>query len=306
MKHIILCIFLLATPLLTLSAGNYAALAQSLVDDAEAYIGTPFKKGAEGPRAFDVASFTRYVYAANDLALPATIAEQWQAGEPVEDMASLQKGDLVFFASKKGKEPDMVGILFSVSNDASSFSFIHAAKGGVQIGQYSTLSSHYLGARRLIPSTAVRLPSQHAHVPAPVVEEPEQPQTLTLTSDDRRIILFEDGSWAYVSDSGTIVKPAAAEKILLTTDGNWGIVRTTQMNLPASSQTAQQTARSASSASQPAASSSASSKQWHTIKSGDTLYALSRKYSTTVKAICNLNGIKESTTLKVGQKLRVK
>lgn len=45
---------------------------------------------------------------------------------------------------------------------------------------------------------------------------------------------------------------------------------------------------------------------YHTIIKGDTLYGLSRKYSTTVAAICKLNGMTEKSILGLGKKLRVK
>ena len=51
---------------------------------------------------------------------------------------------------------------------------------------------------------------------------------------------------------------------------------------------------------------SAKSKKYHTIRSGDTLSALSRKYGTSVKQICSINGIKPSKKLQLGTKLRVK
>ena len=46
--------------------------------------------------------------------------------------------------------------------------------------------------------------------------------------------------------------------------------------------------------------------RYHTVRSGDTLYSIARKYGTTVKRICQLNGIKESTVLQVGKRLRVR
>ena len=46
--------------------------------------------------------------------------------------------------------------------------------------------------------------------------------------------------------------------------------------------------------------------RYHTIKAGDNLSKLAVKYNTTVNAICKLNGITPSTTLKIGRKLRVK
>lgn len=50
----------------------------------------------------------------------------------------------------------------------------------------------------------------------------------------------------------------------------------------------------------------AAAARYHTIRQGDTLGALARKYHTSVKALCRLNGIKETTTLRLGKKLRVK
>lgn len=53
-------------------------------------------------------------------------------------------------------------------------------------------------------------------------------------------------------------------------------------------------------------SKSSKSKKYHTIKSGDTLSALSRKYGTSVKQICSINGIKPSKKLQLGTKIRVR
>ncbi|MCD7970808.1 MAG: peptidoglycan DD-metalloendopeptidase family protein [Alistipes sp.] len=46
--------------------------------------------------------------------------------------------------------------------------------------------------------------------------------------------------------------------------------------------------------------------QYHTVVKGDTLYAISRKYSTTVARLCSLNNIKETDILSLGQRIRVK
>ena len=54
------------------------------------------------------------------------------------------------------------------------------------------------------------------------------------------------------------------------------------------------------------AATNASQATYHTIVSGDTLGALAIKYKTTVKKICQMNGITETTILKLGKKLRVK
>ncbi len=46
--------------------------------------------------------------------------------------------------------------------------------------------------------------------------------------------------------------------------------------------------------------------QYHTVRSGDTLGALARKYGTSVSRLCQLNGIKSTSILRIGQRLRVR
>jgi LysM repeat protein len=53
------------------------------------------------------------------------------------------------------------------------------------------------------------------------------------------------------------------------------------------------------------ASHSHRSTKYHTIKQGDTLGALARKYHTSVSKLCKLNGLKETSILKLGKKLKV-
>lgn len=46
--------------------------------------------------------------------------------------------------------------------------------------------------------------------------------------------------------------------------------------------------------------------QYYTVKSGDTLSSIARKYGTTVQALCRMNNIKATSTIQIGQRLRVK
>lgn len=55
-----------------------------------------------------------------------------------------------------------------------------------------------------------------------------------------------------------------------------------------------------------APSQSSASKKYHTVKKGDTLSQIARKYHTTVAKLCKLNHIKETTILSIGRKLRVR
>lgn len=49
-----------------------------------------------------------------------------------------------------------------------------------------------------------------------------------------------------------------------------------------------------------------SAKKYHAVRSGDTLSRIAAKYHTSVRSLCRLNGIKETTTLSIGRRLRVK
>lgn len=50
----------------------------------------------------------------------------------------------------------------------------------------------------------------------------------------------------------------------------------------------------------------ATGAKYHTVRSGDTLSGIAKKYKTSVKALCRLNGIKENKIIRPGQKLRVR
>ena len=43
----------------------------------------------------------------------------------------------------------------------------------------------------------------------------------------------------------------------------------------------------------------------YTVKAGDTLSAIAKKYKTTVKAIAEKNGIKDVNFIRTGQKLKI-
>lgn len=50
----------------------------------------------------------------------------------------------------------------------------------------------------------------------------------------------------------------------------------------------------------------AAAVQYHTVRSGDTLGALARRYGTTVSRLCQLNNIRSTSILRIGQRLRVR
>ena len=58
-------------------------------------------------------------------------------------------------------------------------------------------------------------------------------------------------------------------------------------------------------AQQVAGTKSISERKYHVVRKGDTLYGITRKSGVRVKDICRLNGIMETSTLSIGQRLRI-
>ncbi|MEC2105492.1 LysM peptidoglycan-binding domain-containing protein, partial [Bacillus licheniformis] len=54
------------------------------------------------------------------------------------------------------------------------------------------------------------------------------------------------------------------------------------------------------------ASTALNKKQYYTIKSGDTLSGISKRFNTSIKTLQNWNGIKNANKIYAGQKIRVK
>jgi N-acetylmuramoyl-L-alanine amidase len=49
-----------------------------------------------------------------------------------------------------------------------------------------------------------------------------------------------------------------------------------------------------------------STKKYYKVKAGDTLSEIAGKNRTTISKICQLNGIRQTTTIQIGRSLRVK
>lgn len=46
--------------------------------------------------------------------------------------------------------------------------------------------------------------------------------------------------------------------------------------------------------------------KYYTVRSGDTLGHIARRYGTSVSALCRLNGIRSTSIIRIGQRLRVR
>lgn len=125
---------------------NYAAarieksgsgdLRGELVTTVRRFIGVPYRWGGEDRKnGFDCSGLTMVSYRLNGLNLPRNSRMQFKAGRYVNKQ-NLQKGDLVFFATKGGKRVTHVGMY--VGNGK----FIHAPRTGKTV-RVANLASNF-------------------------------------------------------------------------------------------------------------------------------------------------------------------
>ncbi len=80
--------------------GSQVSFGQSVIADAEKYLGVPYLWGGTSPKTgFDCSGFTQHVFSDLGVAIPRTAAEQSQIGTPVPSLGQAQPGDLVFYGS---------------------------------------------------------------------------------------------------------------------------------------------------------------------------------------------------------------
>ena len=285
-----------------------AEMADLLIDDAKIFMGRPYRWGANGPHAFDCSGFTKYIYAKFGYSLGRTVIAQMSDGEPVTGgLHNLQKGDILIYGSRKyPMKPGHVGIFIGLDESNEEFTFIHAARSGIIISKSSETyyKERFLGAVRILPnfvSSAPQMPYTQEKLDSLYsdVVISDVPDTLSLKPADRRIVLFEDGTWVIVGKEGEIILPESSgqdEVRIIYGNGTWKDVSVSKKQIPENRYDPQTEGAAAAAATQ----------VYHTIKSGDTLSHLAVKYDTTVSEICRLNGIKSNVTLKLGMKLRVR
>ncbi len=151
MKHLAAIIL----SVLLAGASTPSATPEEVVEYACSFMGTPYKLGAAGPKAFDCSSYTSYVYRHFGYQLPAYSKTQYHSGKKIERYSDLQKGDLVFFGTKSGARTiGHVGIIVELDRESGSFKFIHASvtKGvTIENSNHPYFQLRYIGARRLLP-----------------------------------------------------------------------------------------------------------------------------------------------------------
>ncbi len=110
-------------------------ISNNIEQTAKSLLGTDYQYGANGPYQYDCSSFTKYVFAKQGITIPRVSRDQAKKGQYVQ-ATQLQKGDLIFFDSKKSTTVSHVGIYLGRGD------FIHASSSKDKV-TISNLSSNY-------------------------------------------------------------------------------------------------------------------------------------------------------------------
>ncbi len=291
-----------------------AELADKIIEEAYRHLGVRYKYGANGPQSFDCTGFTCYVYNKFGFKLSRSSKDQATDGRPVEgSFRNLQKGDILIFGSRRNKKViGHAGIFIELTDSTGrDFRFIHAStKRGITISNYteSYYTERFLGARRVLPDI---LPEETAIRSVQDISAGQDTVYVEASALDRQVVLLESGRWFYIDANGRMTQPDSSVSIILDGNGKWRQVSNQGHKIPQLSQANQPSASNAEAATEtPSASGNTkadtSGAVYHTIKTGDTLYGIARRYKVSMDKICQLNGITRKTVLHAGRKLRVK
>ncbi|MCF6463666.1 C40 family peptidase [Clostridium sp. Cult1] len=124
-----------------------SSLAESIIDTAKKYIGTPYRYSGTTPNGFDCSGFVQFVYSQHGITVPRTSIEQASAGKKVSK-ENLEIGDLVVFHGTYRSGPSHTGIYIGNGD------FIHSSSSrskGVTISNLSSgyYSNHFSYGRRV-------------------------------------------------------------------------------------------------------------------------------------------------------------
>ncbi|MDE7146272.1 MAG: C40 family peptidase, partial [Duncaniella sp.] len=135
-----------------------SGIVDKMAEYAAKFLGTRYRLGAAGPKAFDCSGFVGYVFKQFGITLNRSSRAQYSQGEKV-DKQDIKPGDLMFFSSRSSGKGRVGHVAMVVDvNEDGTLTFIHAStKKGVTYQKFPDngyYSRHFIGARRIIGSEA--------------------------------------------------------------------------------------------------------------------------------------------------------
>jgi hypothetical protein len=284
-RLILFLLFLAATPLaaqeLDSTQVNPRKVADAIIKEAGRHLGKPYLYGGNGPQSFDCTGFTCYVFNKFGYKLSRSSADQAHDGREVRGgYDKYQKGDIIIFGGRNSKKtPGHVGIFIAADSLAKSFTFIHASSSGVTISHIDEpyYAQRFIGVRRILPDFP---PEERTHRARFSLKELIGDRTGAARDSalnavqERALVLFPDGSWAFTGEDGQYVAPPGDKDFILNADGTWRF-------------------------------DEASSAEFYTVRAGDTFAKIAKKYGISVESLLEMNGLTRRSVLRLGDRLRV-
>ena len=260
---------------------NPRKVADAIIKEAGRHLGKPYLYGGNGPQSFDCTGFTCYVYNKFGYKLSRSSADQAHDGREVRGgYDKYQKGDIIIFGGRNSKKtPGHVGIFIAADSLAKSFTFIHASSSGVTISHIDEpyYAQRFIGVRRILPDFP---PEERTHRARFSLKELIGDRTGAARDSalnavqERALVLFPDGSWAFTGEDGQYVAPPGDKDFILNADGTWRF-------------------------------DEASSAEFYTVRAGDTFAKIAKKYGISVESLLEMNGLTRRSVLRLGDRLRV-
>ena len=265
---------------------NPRKVADAIVKEAGQHLGKPYKYAGNGPESFDCTGFTCYVFNKSGYKLSRTSSDQAKNGREVKGgIENYQKGDLIIFGGRSTKKtPGHVGIFIAADSLNKSFTFIHASSSGVTISHIDEpyYAQRFLGVRRILPDfppeekVKAKEPQDHVNLLELLRGKTGAARDSVIAAvTERTLVLFPDGTWAFLDENGKYKEPAGDRDFILNADGTW---RTEE----------------------------ASTAEFYTVRAGDTLGKIARKFGISVESLLEMNGLTKKSILHLGDRLRVR
>lgn len=263
---------------------NPRKVADAIVKEAGRHLGKPYVYGGNGPESFDCTGFTCYVYRKFGYNLSRTSSDQAHDGREVKGgYDKLQKGDIIIFGGRVNKKtPGHVGIFIALDSLKQSFTFIHASSSGVTISHIDEpyFAQRFIGVRRILPDfppeERERARKSHFSLSELLGGKTGAARDSVFNAvRERPLVLFPDGSWAFVGEDGKYFEPDGGRDFILNADGTWR-------------------------------SEEATTAEYYTVRGGDTFQKIARKFGISVESLLEMNGLNKRSVLRLGDRLRVR